>query len=162
QPKVEPMTTTASDPVWALAHATDIALSGRWSRLVGARHRRRLLAQWERLARPPREYAWGVADGAAPDSTGATLLWHAAGRRLRVRVQLTAAQRHLFPWLAPTPAFPLSTRHASRHLLERLADGIMLVLATAGGLFLLSGQLLLDAGFCVRHPRVTPWKEISA
>ncbi|HEX7339391.1 MAG TPA: ABC transporter permease [Rhodanobacteraceae bacterium] len=156
------MTTTASDATWMLARDTDIVLSGHWSRLVDARRRQALLAQWRQLPRPARTCAWDLRGVASLDSTGATLLWQAWERQLPDRVQLTDAQRHLFEWLAATPDLPLSTRHASRNLLEKLGDGIMQVLATAGGLFLLSGQLLLDAGFCVRHPRVTPWKEISA
>jgi phospholipid/cholesterol/gamma-HCH transport system permease protein len=155
------MAKTSSEPAWKRENDTRITLFGSWNLLVDKQRRRRLFRGFRRLG-PPDNYCWDLQQVDALDSTGALVLWKVWQGRLPEQLACSDDQRHLFQRLADMPALGEPARAGSLNWLERLGSGIVAVLATGGGIFVLIGQLMLDIGYCVRHPRVIPWKEISA
>lgn len=155
------MARTASDPAWQREGDARITLSGSWSLLVDARRRRHLSDEFGKL-NAPRAFHWDLQQVDSFDSTGAMLLWQVWDGRLPDRLECSDDQRHLFQRLADTPPLQTPAPGSLGSWLDRFGAGIVTVLATAGGIFTLLGQLLLDIAYCIRHPRVTPWKEISA
>ncbi len=155
------MTAIASNPGWRREGDSRIALSGSWNLIVDARRRRRLLREFAALGSPS-DYRWDMQQVEALDSTGALVLWKAWNGRLPERLDCSDDQRNLFERLAHTSPLHEPSVGGVAGWLERFGRGIRLVFAAAGGMLLLAGQLLLDVAYCVRHPRVTPWKEISA
>jgi phospholipid/cholesterol/gamma-HCH transport system permease protein len=149
----------AVDPGWKREGDRRITLSGSWSLLVDRQRRRRLLRDLRRL-KDPHGFHWNLSDVDALDSTGALVLWQAWQGRLPQHMECREDQRHLFERIAETA--PLRESGRSANWLERLGAAVLSVLQIAAGLFLLLGQVTLDAAYCVSHPRVTPWKEISA
>jgi phospholipid/cholesterol/gamma-HCH transport system permease protein len=155
------MAKNASEPAWKREGDARITLLGSWILLVDKQRRRRLFRQFRRLGSPG-DYCWDLQQVEALDSTGALVLWKVWKGRLPDRLACSDDQRHLFTRLADMPPLGKPARTGSLHWLDRLGAGIIAVLATGGGIFLLVGQLMLDIAYCVRHPRVIPWKEISA
>lgn len=154
------MPRTTTDPAWQRDDNAHITLSGSWSLLVDKHHRRQLLHGFEQLG-SPFDCRWDLRQVDSLDSTGASLLWQLWRGRLPDRLDCSDDQRHLFTWLAETAPLSEPSRDATNWL-ERLGSGIVAVLKTGGGIFVLAGQLMLDVAYCVRHPRSIPWKEISA
>ncbi|HET9819394.1 MAG TPA: ABC transporter permease, partial [Rhodanobacteraceae bacterium] len=158
------MTQPASGPAWKREGDTRIALSGSWNLLVDKRRRQRLLREFRRLA-PPDDYCWDLQHVEALDSTGALVLWKAWDGQLPREIDCNEDQRRLFERLADTP--PLTSPSGNQApgwlsgWLDRFGSGALSVLKTGGGLLLI-GQLMVDTAWCVRHPRITPWKETSA
>ncbi|HET7300917.1 MAG TPA: ABC transporter permease [Oleiagrimonas sp.] len=156
------MPRTTSDPAWQRDDNARIVLSGSWSLLVDKHRRQTLLRGFEEL-NSPCECRWDLRQVDSLDSTGTLLLWELWNGRLPEHLDCSDDQRHLFTWLADTaPLADDPSHHASTGRLERLGVGIMEVLKTGGGIFVLAGQLMLDVAYCARHPRSIPWKEISA
>lgn len=155
------MTETASDAAWRRDGDTRIVLSGSWNLLVDERRRRRLLREFRRLD-APNDYCWDLQQVDALDSTGALVLWKAWDGQLPDQLDCSDDQHHLFERLADTPPLPASARNRTASWLDRLGRGVLSVLGIGGGIFLLAGQLMVDGAYCVRHPWITPWKEISA
>ncbi|HLQ84756.1 MAG TPA: ABC transporter permease, partial [Salinisphaeraceae bacterium] len=52
--------------------------------------------------------------------------------------------------------------HDAASWLQRIGAGVLSTLQVGGGILVLLGEVLLDIAYCVRHPRMIPWKEISA
>lgn len=154
------MANTASDPTWKRGDDARITLSGSWNLLVDERRRQRLFHELMQLD-SLRACRWDLQQVDALDSTGALVLWKIWNGRLPDRLDCSDEQRRLFKRLQDAPPLSGSARDGSTWL-GRFGAGILMVLKTAGGMATLVGQLLLDAGYCMRHPRVTPWKEISA
>lgn len=155
------MPRTTSDPAWQRDDNARIILSGSWSLLVDKHRRRQLLHGFEQLGSPC-DCGWDLRQVDSLDSTGALLLWQLWRGRLPDRLDCSDDQRHLFTWLAETAPLNKPSHDASTSRLERLGGGIVAVLKTGGGIFVLAGQLMLDVAYCVRHPRSIPWQEISA
>lgn len=155
------MSKTASEPAWKHEDDARIILSGSWSLIVDKRRRERLLREFGQLDAPA-DCCWDLRRVDALDSTGALLLWQIWNGRLPPRLECSDNQRALFKWLTDTAPLGESARRTSRNWLERFGGGVLLVLQTGAGIFVLAGQLMLDIAYCVRHPRVIPWKEISA
>lgn len=155
------MAKNASEPAWKREGEARITLFGSWILLVDKQRRRRLFRQFRRLGSPG-DYCWDLQQVDALDSTGALVLWKVWKGRLPDRLACSDEQRHLFTQLGEMPPLGQPARTGSLHWLDRLGAGIIAVLATGGGMFVLVGQLMLDIGYCLRHPRVVPWKEISA
>lgn len=159
------MTQPASGPAWKHEGDTRIALSGSWNLLVGKRRRQRLLREFRQLA-SPNEYRWDLQHVEALDSTGALVLWRAWDGKLPRDIDCSEDQRRLFERLAETPPLTSPVGNQSNGWLagglDRLGSGVLSVLKTGGGMLLLTGQLMVDSAWCVRHPRITPWKEMSA
>lgn len=155
------MATIAANPQWHHEDDARISLSGSWALLVDARRRRQLLHGLARLG-SPRAYRWDLQHIDALDSTGALVLWKAWHGRLPEQLDCSDAQRHLFRRLAETPMLATTYEAATAPWLSRFGGGIVAVLQAGGGIATLAGQLLLDIGYCLHHPRVAPWREISA
>lgn len=155
------MTTTSHAPGWKADGDGRIVLSGRWSLLVDERQRQRLWRQFAQLD-ALRARCWVLSSVDTLDSTGALLLWHVWGGELPQRLDCNEAQRNLFKWLEGMTPLAQQPRFGGASWLERFGAGVLQVLQAAGGILLLMGQLLLDVAYCLRHPRATPWLEISA
>lgn len=155
------MAKTAAGPAWKREDDARITLSGSWNLLVDKQRRRRLFREFRRLG-SPRDYCWDLQQIDVLDSTGALVLWKVWNRELPDRLDCSEEQRHLFERLAEMTPVGDPARVASLHRIERLGGGILAVLGTGAGIFVLVGQLMLDIAYCVRHPRVIPWKEVSA
>jgi len=141
-----------------------VRLSGRWNLLAAGAERRRLAGQLARLG-APRELVWDLRDVESMDSAGALVLWRLWGRRLPERVDCRAQQRRWFERLQALPAEKAAPPRAARgpaELLARLGAGIAAAGRDVGGLLLLVGRLLVALAEALTHPRLVPWKEISA
>ena len=150
----------ATDPGWKREGDRRITLSGSWSLLVDRQRRRRLLRGFLQLDDPHR-YLWDLRDVDALDSTGALVLWKAWDGRLP-ELDCREDQRHLFERIAEAPPLREAEVGKPSSWLVRLGVEVMSVLKIGAGIFLLLGQVIVDIAYCVSHPRVTPWKEISA
>ena len=150
----------AMDPGWRREGDRRITLSGSWSLLVDKQRRRRLLRDFSRLE-ATHSYRWDLRQVDTLDSTGALVLWQAWNGRLPEHLDCREDQRHLFERIAEAPRLRVGVGEPANWLV-RLGAGVMSVLQIAAGIFLLLGQVIVDAAYCVSHPRVTPWKEISA
>ena len=147
------------------AHADGVAqlvLSGDWT-LIALAPRiatlQRVLSEHARSA----SVTWNCLGVAALDSTGAMLLWRAWARALPPLLQARPEQYAIFARIAgadrlrsdlpPTPHFAwlLLIGTGALRLLRHLADFTRLI-----------GQLILDIGYLIRHPRAIPGREISA
>lgn len=148
-------------PGWQRDAGGCIVLSGHWSLLVDERQRQRLLHEFTQLSLS-HDDRWRLRDVAALDSTGALFLWQLWGGQLPPQLDCTAAQRSLFTWLQGMEPLTPPDRFGGASSLERLGAGVLAVLRAGGGIFGLLGQLLLDLGYCLRHPRMMPWLEVSA
>jgi phospholipid/cholesterol/gamma-HCH transport system permease protein len=155
------MTRAGSQAEWRVEDETRIRLSGDWALLFDANRREELQSEFRSLE-SPRRYGWDLTGVAAFDSGGALLLWDLWGKKLPEDLDCHEAQRHWFTRLedSETPAAPRQSRFAIAE--NRYVEKLMAILGTIGGLLLLIGQLMVDFAWCVRHPRLMPWKEISA
>lgn len=154
------MTPTAPIPSWRRESDGRITLSGSWDLLVDKQRRRRLLRDFRRLG-APEDYRWDLRQIESLDSTGALVLWKAWHGRLPGQLDCHENQRHLFDRIAESS--PLrAPRGRPSNWLVRLGAGVVSVVEVAVGILLLLGQLMVDAAYCVSHPRVIPLQEISA
>lgn len=154
------MAKNPSDPAWKREDDARITLSGSWSLLVDRQRRGRLFREFGKLD-SPRDYRWNLLEVDALDSTGALVLWKVWDGQLPNRLDCSEDQRHLFKRLADMAPVG-DAAGGAENWLERLGGDIATILKTGGGMLTLVGQLMLDVGYCVSHPRVIPWKEISA
>lgn len=155
------MAKTATQPGFKRGEGERIVLCGAWVLLVDTRQRRRLERAFAQLDVPD-DACWDLHHLDAFDSTGAAMLWWLWDGRLPDDLDCSDDQRRLFEWVAATAPLDVPAHHGRGNALERLGRGAAQVLKTAGGLLLLVGQLLVDSVYCVRHPRLIPWQEISA
>jgi len=145
--------------------------NGRRSALLSGRWTLSLLAPMIEGLRPmlaahaaERELTWNCLDIEALDSAGATLLWHAWQRRLPGLLLTRPEHLRIFEHLESADHQPpgnevphspfeaaITLGRAALRLWHGLADFITLI-----------GQLVLVTLHLVRHPRDTPWREITA
>ena len=155
------MAAAPSDPHWQRDNGDEILLTGSWSLLLDPGQRRRLARELGGLDAPLR-YRWNLDRLDALDSAGARVLWKVWGQRLPDRFECQEDHRHWFRWLEQTRFPPRPDRRWLDAAFERAGNGVLGFMRTVGGVLLLIGQLLLDVGYCIRHPRVIPWKETTA
>ncbi|HEX7369171.1 MAG TPA: ABC transporter permease [Rhodanobacteraceae bacterium] len=155
------MADAPSDACWQHGDDGEIVLTGAWTLLLDADRRRRLARELGALDAPHR-YRWNLERVEALDSAGARVLWQVWDRRLPERFACRDAHRHWFRWLADTRLPMLPARRPLDVAIDRVGGAVVGCVHAAGGVLLLAGQLLLDVAYCVRHPRVTPWKETAA
>ncbi|HLF97276.1 MAG TPA: ABC transporter permease [Methylococcaceae bacterium] len=106
--------------------------------------------------------AWDLSTLDALDSAGALLLWQAWGERVPDRIRMRSEHADIFARWRNHPAADAAIARRSEPWsarLHALARGFMTHLLE---LVTLLGQLILDVGFLLRHPRAIPWREISA
>lgn len=155
------MRKTESPPRWALEKDDRVRLTGDWNLLFHARLRRRLQHQLAQLPMP-RQLAWDLQRIRAFDSSGALLLWTLWGRELPTTLECNENQRHWFERFSAAD-IPQRLPHAGvSHLVDRIIGDAVALLRTVAGLVLMLGQLIVDCLWVLRHPRLIPWKEISA
>lgn len=145
----------ADAPVWRAQGrwtALDMAAPGAWARL------RRSLRQ-----RPPRhEAAWDVGAIERLDHVGAQVLWNHWGRRWPAQLNADEGQRRVLDTVARfSSAAPMRQRRRWGERLDGLGARLLQINAHARGLLALLGQLLLDVGRLLRHPRTGPWRDVS-
>jgi phospholipid/cholesterol/gamma-HCH transport system permease protein len=139
-----------------------LRLSGNWNLRGLGKAGADLAPRLSRLAEE-NPAAWDLTAFDALDSAGALLLWQTWGQRLPEHIQMRPEHADIFArWrnlpvveaaVAKRRGEPLSAR------LRALTRGFITHLLE---LVTLLGQLILDAGFLLRHPRAIPWREISA
>ncbi|HET6725680.1 MAG TPA: ABC transporter permease [Gammaproteobacteria bacterium] len=155
------MTNSSSPAQWDVEDDKTVRLSGDWSLLFSAKRRKELQQELKSLD-SPRGYAWNLCDIGSFDSGGALLLWELWGHELPDNLDCHDSQRHWFDRLKDSEAPPELEQSRLVVAADRFSAGVMSIVRTIGGLLLLVGQLMVDFTWCIRHPRVMPWREISA
>ncbi|AVZ79133.1 ABC transporter permease [Zoogloeaceae bacteirum Par-f-2] len=117
-----------------------------------------------RLSAVPPAVTWRLEAIERLDSFGATLLWHAWGRRLPERVELVPAHRSLIEALADAADKPLpqAPRFGPTDAVVKLGAAVLGLFAHLADFVRLLGQLMLDLATLLRHPGQWPVLEISA
>lgn len=140
--------------------AACVKLSGQWH-LRNVSADRALVGQLKKYGRDP-SLCWDLDAVEVLDNAAALILWDAWGQRLPAEASMRPEHRRMLDrWQqqavadAEPPRPKLSD--AAKALYRLSADFYRQTLA----LITLLGQLLLDAGYLLRHPRHTPWGEIS-
>ncbi len=144
-----------------------VVLDGCWSAAA--------LAQpdaWERLQRGLRgldgpggkgvAHRWDLRAMERLDHTGAQLLWNAWGREWPQDLQILPAQRAMLLRVARFTVDPPAA--APRSLVQRfldLGEWLLQIVDHGRDLVRLLGQLMLDLGSLLRHPRAGPWRDVS-
>ena len=155
------MADTGSDADWEHAQDMEIRLKGSWTLLLAADRRRRLARELGKL-QSPRRYRWNLQSVDALDSAGARLLWDIWDHQLPEHLECHPHQRRWFRWLADTRFPDPPAPHRLDDAIERAGNLALGFVKVAGDILLLIGQLMVDVAYCVRHPRVIPWKETTA
>jgi phospholipid/cholesterol/gamma-HCH transport system permease protein len=143
------------------ASAAGVRLTGRWTLMAIGRQSKALAGQ---LAAVDRQANWDCRAIELLDGAGAMLLWRAWGRRLPAGLAASAEQLRVFERLAaadrmePVPPVPVPPfQWLARIGATMIGFGAHLV-----DFLLLVGQVVLDLGRVLRHPRELPGREISA
>lgn len=109
-----------------------------------------------------KDVQWDISQVDLLDSAAAFILWQGWGEKMPVGVQMRSEHRRLFErWHArkiPMPKPAKSDIFAVFNAMQRLIQGFRFHLVVWLMLF---GQLILDLGYLLLHPRTVPWKEIS-
>lgn len=109
-----------------------------------------------------RQAQWDLSGVLKLDAAGALLLWRSWGRR-RPLLELRAELEPAFAELSPLPPAPRRRPRGDRlGLVVGLGRGLLDLQRHAMQVVLLAGNLVLDLGEVLRHPRRLPWREISA
>ncbi len=144
-----------------LTEQQGLRLKGAWTlRLLAPRSGKIRAA----LAAAPADAAWRLDDIEVLDSFGATLLWHAWGKRWPANISISDELRAIIDLVGKSAAQELPEPPPTT-LLDRVA-GLGQTLLTffehCIGFVHLLGQLGLDILYLLRHPREWPLREISA
>lgn len=109
-----------------------------------------------------KDVQWDIREVDLLDSAAAFILWQSWGEKMPSAVQMRSEHRRLFErWHARKIPMPQPERvdiFAAFSAMRRLVQGFRLHLTAWLTLF---GQLILDLGYLLLHPRAAPWKEIS-
>lgn len=152
-PTIEPASTQ---------EGTAIRLTGSWNLRGLGRAGADLVPRLNRHAAEDASAAWDLSVLDALDSAGALLLWQAWNQRLPERIRMRPEHADIFARWRNHPAVEAVIARRGEPLTARLrvlARGFMTHLLE---LVTLMGQLILDVGFLLHHPRAIPWREISA
>jgi phospholipid/cholesterol/gamma-HCH transport system permease protein len=138
-----------------------IKLSGHWNLLAKGQEKRRIARQLQSLPQP-RQLIWDLEGIEALDSTGTLLLWHTWGDNFPKELRCRPDQRRWFERLSNLPPFTTPPPWRPWHSITRLGEQLTAIAGDVWGVLLLVGRLMLDLAYTVAHPRLIPWKEISA
>lgn len=136
-----------------------VLLHGRWSAAAMARH-------WPTIAAMAAELqgasGWDLRSMVRMDHTAAQWLWNTWGRQWPPELQALAAQRAMLERVARfTCPAPVPQRRSPWEWLEAVGLWGLGVLDHGLGALRLLGQVVLDLGQLLRHPRQGPWRDIS-
>ncbi len=138
-------------------------LLGRWGAAeLGSRRDWQALSAQLRALPAASGLGGGLREIAWLDHVGAQLLWHHWGRAWPARLQLHEAQRDMLERVAqfsteepPHEAWSLAEQ------VDRLGVLVLHAVGHARQMTELLGQLVLDIGRLVAHPRRGPWRDVS-
>jgi len=110
------------------------------------------------------QITWNCLEIEALDSTGAILLWRAWHRRLPGLLLAKPEQLRIFERLEETDHQPPArgVPHSPFEFAISIGGGALRFWRSLADFIALVGQMLLVAAHLLRHPRDTPWREISA
>jgi phospholipid/cholesterol/gamma-HCH transport system permease protein len=120
-----------------------------------------LRAKLKRLANHPTLY-WDLRGISSLDRLGALILWQAWGKRRPKKLLLQTQHESLFAYWETTSPLPPQPHWQLPNLLEILQKRLASLFDHLLSGITLLGQLILDVGYLVSHPRQIPWREISA
>lgn len=158
------MTEVPQAPRWQIVEESGqriIRLVGYWNLLTRGAERERVAAELQRI-RTPRQLVWDLSHVRVMDSAGALLLWHLWDEDLPDRLHCRPEHRQWFARLGKLSTPSHRDREQRSASLSLLGARIVAMGQDAAGVMQLIGQLLLDFVYTLLHPRLTPWKEISA
>jgi phospholipid/cholesterol/gamma-HCH transport system permease protein len=138
-----------------------VKLLGNWNLLRHAHVLARLKQELSGLESPQR-LTWDLEEIESFDSGAAVLLWELWGRQFPDKLNCPKAYRRWFERLAEAPSLAPPSQTNLFTPLTRLGEQLFAVVLSSGEVLLLTGQLILDFVYCVTHPRIIPWAEISA
>ena len=141
-----------------------VQLLGRWGAAeLEQRTNWRALKQALSSNRISPDVGWDLESLQWLDHIGAQLLWQHWQHQWPARVRVSEAQRAMIERVAKFQRAPLPQR-PSMGLMDRVNQLGLLVLGALGHmrhLVELIGQLVLDLGYLIRHPRQGPWRDFS-
>lgn len=158
------MTHTSQEAVWEIVEAPGgrtVRLAGYWNLLAKGRKRERLAAALKEVQNPA-QLGWDLTRVDVIDSAGALLLWHLWGRTVPREFNCRPEHRQWFKRLENLPPGRKAGKWGLWRPLDGLGGQLARIFRDAGGMFVLVGRLMLDFGYTLAHPRLMPWKEISA
>jgi len=105
---------------------------------------------------------WDLRSVTALDSAAALIIWQAWGGQWPAKLLIKPEHRLLLQrWQAHILPSPPPKTNLWTGLGQGIADSIGNVSCHLRSLLILQGQLLLDAGYLLTHPKAIPWGEIS-
>lgn len=136
-----------------------MAAPGVWTKL---RRSLRAARRSTDAARGFETWTWDLRAIERLDHVGAQVLWVHWGRRWPAHLNANEAQRRVLDAVARfSSAVPARQRPSWLERLDALGARLLQINGHARGLLTLLGQLLLDAGRLLRHPRTGPWRDLS-
>jgi phospholipid/cholesterol/gamma-HCH transport system permease protein len=138
-----------------------IYLSGQWNLLTRLKEKREVVKRFNTLP-PPQQLSWDLQDIEILDSEGALVLWHTWGETLPKNLTCRPDQRHWFERLEHLPPMQRPPPWSLWQPFELLGRQLVEIANNTIQMLLLIGQLMLDFLYSLAHPRLIPWKEISA
>lgn len=159
------MTQTPSSVQWEIEEGPkqrQIRLRGHWNLLADATSYGRVVRELATLDKP-HELLWDLEGIETLDSAGALALWRTWGERLPADLRCPEDHRSWFDRLAELPDSPApQARYTLMRAVDALGARILAILTDVGGVFLLAGRIMVALLYALAHPRLIPWKEISA
>lgn len=158
------MSQTSQQATWEVVEAQGertVRLGGYWNLLAKGRQRQRLAGALKAIPSPERLH-WDLTKIDVIDSAGALLLWHLWGKTMPKALNCRPEHRQWFNRLEKLPPWKKTREWHLSRLLYSLGEQLARIFRNVGGMFMLVGRLLLDFGYTLAHPRLMPWKEISA
>lgn len=160
------MSQSSSNPQWEFQHDAEgprVRLSGSWKLLSDQAAHLRLARELGELGAPD-NLTWDLEDIDILDSGGALTLWKAWHEQLPERLRCRDDQRSWFERLArlEQPAKTKAERSSLGRLLDHLGARVIAIAGDVGGILLLTGRILVALSHALAHPRLIPWREISA
>jgi len=137
-----------------------IVLTGSWNlrSLAAAPDMRKAIRRYAMA----KDVQWDINEVDLLDSAAAFILWQSWGEKMPAGVQMRSEHQRLFEhWHARKIPMPKPAKvdiFAAFKSMQRLIQDFRFHLAAWLTLF---GQLILDLGYLLLHPRAAPWKEIS-
>jgi len=139
-----------------------ISLSGQWNLLTRLDETRKIVKGFNTFPLPPQQLVWDLRNIEALDSEGALVLWYTWDRKFPNKLLCHADQKQWFERLADLPPMSPMPRWSLSYPLNWFGMRLAGIVRDVGGMFILVGQLILDFGYTLIHPRLIPWREISA